>query len=172
MKPVAQKLQWLGKIQQEALLEEVKKLTKASFIYPIEDLKWVSLMVVTPKKNSKWWMSVYYKPLNATTKRDHFPLPFQGEILNKVAGHERYTVCDGYSRYFQISIAKGDQKKTTFITPWGCFAYRVMLFGLTNAPSTFQRFMNHVFQPYFGQSIKVYIDDFVSSVQGSCTWWG
>ena len=69
-------------------------------------------------------------------------------------------MCDGYSGYFQISIAKEDQKKTTFITPWGCFAYRVMPFGLTNAPSTFQSFMNYVFQPFFGKSIRVYIDDF------------
>ena len=108
-----------------------------------------------------------YKPLNAVTKRDHFLLTFQDEILNEVAGHERYTVCDGYSGYFQISIAKEDQKKTTFITPWGFFAYRVMPFGFTNAPTTFQRFMNHVFQPYFGKSIKVYIDDFCIYSSGS-----
>ena len=80
--------------------------------------------------------------------------------MNEVAGHKRYTVCDGSFDYFQISIANEDQKKTTFITPWGCFAYRVMPFGLTNAPTTFQRFINHVFQPYFGKSIWVYIDDF------------
>lgn len=67
----------------------------------------------------------------------------------KVAGHELYTVCDGYSGYFQIRIAEEDQKKTTFITPWGYFAYRVMPFGLTNAPATFQRFMNLVFNPIF-----------------------
>ena len=157
---MAQKLRRLGKIQQEALLKEVRKLTETGFIYPVEDSKWVSLVVVTPKKHGKWTISVDYKPLNAATKRDHFPLPFQYEILNEVAGHERYIVCDGYSGYFQISIAKEDQKKTTFITPWGCFAYRVMPFGLTNAPSTFQRFMNYVFQPYFGKSIRVYIDDF------------
>ena len=155
MKPVVQRLQCLGKIQQEALLIEVKKLTKVGFIYPVEDSKWVSPLVVTPKKNEKWRICVDYKPLNAATKRDHFPLPFQDKILNEVAGHERYTMCDGYSGYFQISIAKEDQKKTTFITPWGFLAYRVMPFGLTNAPATFQRFMNHVFQPYFGKSIRV-----------------
>ena len=126
----------------------------------MEDSEWVSPVVVTSKKNGKWRVCVDYKPLNAATKRDHFPLPFQDEILNEVAGHERYTVCDGYSGYFQISIAEEDQKKTTFVTPWGCFAYRVMPFGLINAPATFQRFMNHVFQPYFGKSIRVYIDDF------------
>ena len=159
-KPVAQKLRRLGKIQEGALLREVKKLLQAGFIYPVEDSEWVSPVVVTPKKNGKWRICVDYKPLNAATKRDHFPLPFQDEILNEVAGHERYTVCDGYSGYFQISIATEHQKYTTFITPWGCFAYRVMPFGLTNAPSTFQRFMNYVFQPYFGKSIRVYIDDF------------
>lgn len=126
----------------------------------MEDSEWVSPVVVTPKKNGKWQVCVDYKPLNAATKRDHFPLPFQDEILNEVAGHEMYTVCDGYSGYFQIKIAEEDQKKTTFITPWGCFAYRVMPFGLTNAPTTFQRFMNLVFQPFFGKSIRVYIDDF------------
>ena len=161
MKPVAQRLRRLGKIQQEALLAEVKKLLEAGFIYPVEDSEWVSPVVVIPKKNGKWWrVCVDYKPLNAATKRDHFPLPFQDEILNEVAGHERYTVCDGYLGYFQIRIAEEDQRKTTFVTPWGCFAYRVMPFGLTNAPATFQRFMNHVFQPYFGKSIRVYIDDF------------
>ena len=119
MKPVVQRLQQLGKIPQEALLTEVKKLTKAHFIYPVEDSEWVSPVVVTPKKNGKWRICVDYKPLNTATKRDHFPLPFQDEILNKVAGHERYTVCNGYSGYFQISIAKEDQKKMTFIMPWG-----------------------------------------------------
>ncbi|MCO5591846.1 hypothetical protein L7F22_045839 [Adiantum nelumboides] len=104
---------------------------------------------------------VDYKPLNAATKRDHFPLPFQDEILNEVAGYECYTVCDGgYSGYFQIRIAKEYQKKTTFVTPWGCFAYKVMPFGLTNAPATFQRYVTHVFQPFFGKSIRVFIDDF------------
>ena len=62
MEPVVQRLQRLGNIQQEALLTEVKKLTKAGFIYPMEDLEWVSLVVVTPKKNGKWRICVDYKP--------------------------------------------------------------------------------------------------------------
>ena len=73
----------------------MKKLTSAGFIYPMEDSEWVSPVVVAPKQNGKWRVCVDYKPLNATTKRDHFPLPFQDKILNEVAGHERYMVCDG-----------------------------------------------------------------------------
>ncbi|MCO5575498.1 hypothetical protein L7F22_029299 [Adiantum nelumboides] len=88
-KLVVQRLQRLGVIQQDALLSEVRKLLNAGFIYPVEDSKWVSLVVVTPKKNGKWRVCVDYKPLNATTKRNHFPLPFQDEILNEVAGYER-----------------------------------------------------------------------------------
>ena len=81
-KPVAQKLRRLGIVQQEALLMEVKKLLQAGFIYPVEDSEWVSPVVVTPKKNGKWRVCVDYKPLNASTKRYHFPLPFQDKILN------------------------------------------------------------------------------------------
>ena len=102
-------------------------------------------MVVVPKKNNKWYVYVDLKPLNATTKRFYFPLPFQDEILNEVAGNKCYTMCDGYSRYFQIGIAKEDQKKKTFIMTWGCFAYTVIPFGLTNAATTFQRFFTFLF---------------------------
>ena len=96
-KPMAQKLRHLGRIQQEALLADVRKLAKTGLIYTVEDSKWVFAVVVAPKKNNKWRICVDYKPLNIATKRDHFSLPFQDEILNKVASHERYIVCDGYS---------------------------------------------------------------------------
>ncbi|MCO5599168.1 hypothetical protein L7F22_053268 [Adiantum nelumboides] len=160
IKPKAQKLQRLGVIKEQALLKEVQKLLATGFIYLLENYEWVSPVVVTPKKNGKWRVCVDYRPLNKATKRDHFPLPFQDKILNEVAGKEKYTICDGYSGYFQIGIALEDQLKTTFITPWGCFAFRVMPFGLTNAPATFQHFMNMVFQKFFGKSIRVFIDDF------------
>ncbi|MCO5572555.1 hypothetical protein L7F22_026310 [Adiantum nelumboides] len=63
-------------------------LKEGSFIYPVENSKWVSPVVVTPKKNGKWRVCADYKPLNAATKRDHFPLPFQEKILNEVVGYE------------------------------------------------------------------------------------
>ncbi|MCO5551944.1 hypothetical protein L7F22_005451 [Adiantum nelumboides] len=163
-KLVAQKLRRLGVVQQEALLTEVNKLLKAGYIYPVSNYEWVSPVVVIPKKNGKWRVCVDYKPLNAATKRDHFPLPFQDEILNEVAEHERYTVCDGYLGYYQIRIAEEDQHKTTFITPWGCFGFRVIPFGLTNAPSIFTRFTSFIFQPFFGKSIRVFLDDFCTYI--------
>ncbi|MCO5555429.1 hypothetical protein L7F22_008974 [Adiantum nelumboides] len=159
-KPIAQKLRRLGVVQQEALLIEVNKLVKAGFLYSVSNSEWVSPVVVIPKKNGKWRVCVDFKPLNAATKRDHFPLPFQDEILNEVAEHERYTVCDGYLGYYQIRIVEEDQHKTNFITPWGCFAFRVMPFGLTNAPSTFTRLTSFILHTFFGKSIRVFLDDF------------
>ena len=120
----------------------------------------MSPVLVVPKKNGKWRVCVDFKPLNAVMKRDHFALPFQDEILDEIAGHEMYTICDGYSGYFQIRIAEEDQRKITFITPWGCFAYKCMPFGLTSAVFTFNRLAIHVFQPFFGKFVRVFIDDF------------
>ena len=90
VKPVAQKLRRLGAIRREALEIEVNKLLKAGFIYPIDDAEWISPVVIVPKKGNKWRICVDFCPINAATKRHHYPLPFQDEILDNVAGHERY----------------------------------------------------------------------------------
>ncbi len=62
--------------------------------------------------------------------------------------------------YHKVKIAPKDQLKTTFTTPWGTFCYTVMPFGLCNAPGTFQRLMNKVFDPFLGLFLRVFIDDF------------
>jgi hypothetical protein len=59
-----------------------------------------------------------------------------------------------------VKIAPEDQLKTTFTTPWGTFCYTIMSFGLCNAPGTFQRLMNKVFEPFLGLFLRVFIDDF------------
>ena len=68
---------------------------------------------------------------------------------------------EAFQRYHQIPLALGDQKKTAFITPTENYHYKVMLFGLKNARSTYQRMMTRMFEPLLGKNIKVYIDDMV-----------
>ena len=96
---------------------------------------------VTSKKNSQWRICIDYKKLNVATETNYHPLPFQDIILKKVSVHEMYTFYDGYSGFYQIRIAEEDVIKTTFTTPWGTFAFKVMPFGLTSALATFQHFM-------------------------------
>ena len=143
-----------------ALKEEVDKLLKAGFICPVKTAEWVSPIVVIPKKDGRWRICVDFKPLNAVTKKDPYPLPFIDQILDSVAGYERYSVCDGFSGYFQLKLAPEDQQKTTFITPWGCFCYRVLPYGLSNGAAFFQRRVNGILAPFIGSCVKDFIDDF------------
>ncbi|MCO5564969.1 hypothetical protein L7F22_018639 [Adiantum nelumboides] len=159
-KPVRQKLRRMGKEQMNALKEEVDKLLNAGFIVPVDNTEWVSPVVVTPKEDGRWRVCIDYKPLNAVTKKDPYPLPFIDQLLDAVAGFERYSVCDGYSGYFQLILAPEDRKKTTFITPWGCFCFCCLPFGLTNGPGAFERKVDWVFNPFLGKFVKGFIDDF------------
>jgi hypothetical protein len=94
------------------------------------------------------------------TRKDHFPLPFMDQILERVVGHEFYCFLDGYSGYNQIEIALEDQEKTTFTCLFGTFAYRRMPFGLCNAPATFQRCMLSIFSDMVERFLEIFMDDF------------
>ena len=156
---------------------EVLKLLLAGIIYPISDSSWVSLTQVVPKKSgvtivlnekgeemptrltTRWRVCIDYRRLNEVTRKDHFPLPFIDQLLERVSGHPFYFFLDGYSGYFQIEIAADDQEKTTFTCPFGTYAYRRMPFGLCNAPPTFQRCMLSIFSDMVARIIEVYMDD-------------
>jgi hypothetical protein len=85
-------------------------------------------------------------------------MPFIDQIIDDCAGHEALSFMDGFSGYNQIQIHPADQYKTTFTTPWGTFAYRVMPFGLKNAGATFQWAMTYIFHD-LAHIILAYLDD-------------
>ena len=101
-----------------------------------------------------------YRKLNKATRKDHFPLPFIDQMLDRLAGHEYFCLLDGYSGYNQICIAPEDQEKTTFTCPFGTFTFRRVSFGLCGAPATFQRCMMAIFSDMIGNNVEVFMDDF------------
>ena len=114
---------------------------------------------LSTRLTTSWRVCIDYRRLNEVTRKDHFPLPFIDQLLERVSGHPYYCFLDGYSGYFQIEIALEDQEKTTFTCPFGTYAYRRMPFGLCNAPATFQQCMLSMFSDMVERIMEVYMDD-------------
>ncbi|XP_070048961.1 uncharacterized protein [Nicotiana tomentosiformis] len=158
--------------------KEVIKWLDAGIVFPISDSKWVSPVQCVPKKGGMtvvvnenndliptrtvtgWRICIDYRKLNKATRKDHFPLPFIDQMLDRLAGQEYYCFLDGYSGYNQIAIAPEDQEKTTFTCPYGTYAFKRMPFGLCNAPATFQRCMMAIFTDMVERFVKVFMDNF------------
>nr|GEZ57250.1 reverse transcriptase domain-containing protein [Tanacetum cinerariifolium] len=156
----------------DVIKKEVKKLLNVGLIYPISDSPWVSPVHYVPKKGgmtvikndenefvstrivTEWRVCIDYRKLNEATRKDHFPLPFMDQMLERLAGNEYYCFLDGFLGYFQIPIDPKDQEKTTFTYPYGTFAYKRMPFGLCNAPGTFQRCMMAIFHDMIEQTME------------------
>ncbi|RDX97044.1 Retrovirus-related Pol polyprotein, partial [Mucuna pruriens] len=116
--------------------------------------------LVPMRIHNSWRVCIDYRRLNQATRKDHFPLPFIDQVLEKLAGKSHYCFLDGFSGYMQIHIAPKDQHKTTFTCPFGTFAYTRMPFGLCNTPSTFQRCMTSIFSDLLQECMEVFMDDF------------
>ncbi|GJX73479.1 reverse transcriptase domain-containing protein [Tanacetum coccineum] len=108
-----------------------------------------------------WRVCTDYQKLNDATRKDHFPIPFMDQMLERLAGNEYYCFLDGFSGYFQIPLDPQDQEKTAFTCLYGTFAYRRMPFGLCNAPGTFQRCMMTIFHDMIEETMEVFMDDFL-----------
>nr|GEY71040.1 reverse transcriptase domain-containing protein [Tanacetum cinerariifolium] len=163
----------------DVIKQEVLKLLDARFINPIFDSYWVSPLHCVPKKGgftivenednelilthllTGWRVCIDYRKLNEATRKENFPLPFIYQLLERLTGNQYYCFLDGFFGYFLIPIDPKDQEKTTFICPYGMFAYHLRPFGLCNAPDTFQRCMMAIFHDMIKKTMEVFMDDFL-----------
>ncbi|GJV81713.1 reverse transcriptase domain-containing protein [Tanacetum coccineum] len=138
-KPAVQHQRRVNPKIHEVIKKEVIKLLDAGLIYPISDSPWVSPVHCVPKKGGMtvvenedneliptrlvtgWRVCIDYRKLNDATRKDHFPLPFMDQMLERLAGNEYYCFLDGFSGYFQIPIDPKDQDKDTVYLPYGCW---------------------------------------------------
>lgn len=102
---------------------------------------------------------VDYRALNAITKKDRYPLPLIHETLSQISKARWFTKVDVIQAFHKIRIAEGDEWKTAFRTRFGLYEWLVTPFGLANAPSTFQRYINWVLREYLDEWCSAYVDD-------------
>ena len=148
---------------QEWTYREIDEMVKAGIIAPTKS-DWSHSIVIVGKKAENGEtaprMVIDYRPSNAVTIKDAYPIPRTQEILEQMQNHPAYfTSLDLFSGFHQIGMTPRAQQISAFVTPRGQYKYLRMPFGLCNAPATFQRVMNDMFKDMIGKVLFVYIDD-------------
>lgn len=144
--------------EREEIKKQVTALLEKGLITPSTSPYGAPVLFV-PKKDGGLRMCIDYRALNKMTVRNQFPIPRIDDLLDQLHGAQVFTSLDLMSGYHQIRIEPEDQAKTAFKTPMGLFEFKVLPFGLTNAPPVFSAAMNHIFRDMIGKHVLVYLDD-------------
>ena len=130
---------------QKKVEEELKRLKEQKIIKEIHTpTDWCAPIAAVPKDNGTVRICVDLTKLNESVRRENFPLPTTDQLLPHLAGATVYTKLDCNRGFHQIPLSKESQELTTFITPFGRFAYRRMPFGISSGPEIFHREMSHL----------------------------
>ena len=140
------------------LKKQLQELLDKGYIRPSTS-PWGCPALFVKKKDQSLRLCVDYRPLNAVTIKNKYPLPRIDILFDQLVGAKVFSKIDLRSGYHQIKIRLEDIPKTAFSTRYGLYEYLVMSFGLTNAPAHFMYLMNSVFMPELDKFVVVFIDD-------------
>ena len=158
--PLRQKPYRVAPKERDIIEEQVEKMLEDNVIRP-SSTPWASPVILVKKKDGSWRFCVDYRRLNKVTIKDVYPLPRIDDILDSLQGAKYFSALDLKSGYWQIELEEKDKSKTAFVTPDGLYEFNVMPFGLSNAPSTFERLMDNVLRGLKWKICLCYIDDVV-----------
>ena len=142
-----------------AVDEELKNMLEEGVIEPSTS-EWAAPMVIVKKRDGTLHICVDYRKLNGETEIDAYPMPRIDDILDQVGQATYFTTLDLAHGYWQVPVKEEDRPKTAFTTPGGLYQFKVMPFGLSGAPASFQRLMDHVTRDIHSFALA-YLDDLV-----------
>jgi hypothetical protein len=157
-KPCYRPMYRLSPEEKEECEAQVKDLLEKGLIQPSSS-PWGAPVLFVPKPNGKLRMCCDFRMLNKQTVKNKYPLPRIDDLLDVLHGKKVFSSLDLQSGYWQIALSPEDMKKSAFNTHFGHFEFKVMTFGLSNAPATFQSLMNDIFKDYLNKFVVVYLDD-------------
>lgn len=157
-KPPWRGLYRLSPAEKEEVEKQVQFLLKKGYITPSTS-PFGAPILFAPKKDGTLRMCVDYRALNKATVKNRYALPRVDQLFDQLGKAKVFSLIDLAMGYHQIRIDELDCPKTAFRTHIGHYEYKVLCFGLTNAPATFQAVMNNIFQPYLNKFVTVYLDD-------------
>ena len=140
------------------LKEKLRQLLEQGFIRP-SNSPWGAPILFQKKKDGSLRLCIDDRGLNQVTVKNKYPIPRIDELLDRLHGSKVFTNIDLRSRYYQIRIKDFDIPRTAFNTRYGHYEFTVMSFGLTNAPTTFNRLMQEIFHPYLDEFVLFFFDD-------------
>ena len=156
----------LGPVELEMLKTYIKANLASSFIRSSKSPAGAPILFVR-KKNGSLRLCVDYRGLNNLTIKNRYPLPLIGESLDRLGRAKRFTQLDLTNAYHQMRIREGNEWKTVFRMQYGYFEYQVMPFGLSNAPASFQGYVNKILAEKLDVFVIVYLNDILIYIENA-----
>ena len=146
--------------QREEIARQIDELLSQGLIEQASS-PWSSNVVLVTKKDGSKRLCIDNRQLNAATLKDAYPLPRIDDTLDALSGAKWFSTLDMTSGYWQVQLDEQAKQKSAFIANGGLYAWRVMPFGLCNAPATFERLMDRVMAGLQWEVLLVYLDDVI-----------